>query len=97
MTTEAGSELPQFSREVTDTVGLFMPDVRDAADCGGPLSKQSDCGQCLNRIADGVHIDVDSAQRSANDCDAISVSPNFATHFFQALDERHIALQAIGR
>ena len=53
-----------------NAVGLLVANVGDVADRGRPIGEQGHGGQRLHRVADGVHVDFDAAQRPARDGDA---------------------------
>ena len=58
------AELAQFGRQGADAIGFLVANVRDAANPRRPLGEQGHRRQRLHRIADGVHVDVDSPQRA---------------------------------
>ena len=91
------AELAQLGRQRGDAVGFLVADVGDVADRRRPVGEQRDDGQRLHGVADRVHVDVDAVQRAADDGDRIRVAAHFAAHLLQAIDERDVALQAVGR
>src|SRR5262249_31150472 len=61
------------------------------------LGKTGDGCQRHDRVADGIHIQVQTAQRPAVDGDASRTLLDAATHVGEEIDKRVIALQAVRR
>ena len=61
----------------------------------GPSANSATAAKRLHRIADGVHIDFDAAERPAGDGDRVPAVFDRAAHLFQAIAKSDVALQAV--
>ena len=71
-----------------------MADVADVANSRDAVGEEGHNGQGHDGVADGVHVDVDRAERSAGDGRLGRLARHGAAHVFEDVDEREIALKA---
>ena len=89
-----GATLGFMAAQATESyaIGFLVAIVGDAANSGRTFGKKCDDGEGLHGIADPVHVDIDAAQLSSRDGDAVRCLLDLTPHLPKHLAETHIPL-----
>src|SRR5436305_7905652 len=70
---DLSADFAKLSCDGVNAVGFFMANMLDAADCRWSFGKEGDGSERRHRVADRVHIHVDTMHRPTDHGDAVCV------------------------
>ncbi len=88
---------PQFSCHGGNAVGLLVADMGHVANPGGADGERSHCRERLGCVTDGIHVDVDAAERPPPNSDVFGARFDLTSHLFKRIDKSDVTLEGLAR